>query len=87
MKRTLSVAILSLVLLASGIKSTAQDTCTPCLQRAQYEFNVAFNSCRDHEGCSDPDCSNCVGEGTSAKYDYVNSSCPVCGNLSIDGKK
>lgn len=85
MKQFLLVTMLLTAMLAGTRSANAQIGCLPCMMQAQVEFNTAFNSCRDSSGCTDPDCSNCVGEGTSAKYDYVNSTCPICGNLLIDG--
>lgn len=87
MKRTIAIPLLTLALLTAGYTSTttAQNNCQPCFQQAQHEFNVAFNQCRDGEGCSDPGCSNCVGEGTSAKQDYINSTCPSCYDPLLDG--
>lgn len=88
MKRLIAISLLTLALLAAGLSTTtAQDFCGPCMQEATRQQNMAFNSCRDGEGCIGADCANCVSEGISAKYDYVNSSCPICGNMLIDGKK
>lgn len=84
MKQFLIVTMLLTAMFAGARSVNAQIGCLPCMMQAQVEFNTAFNSCRDSSGCTDPDCSNCVGEGTSAKYDYVNSTCPICGNLILD---
>lgn len=89
MKRLALVAAILLAYVVGVLSSStiAQDNCTPCIQQAIVEQNMAFNQCRDNEGCDANGCQNCVGAGISAKYDYVNSSCPACGNLLIDGKK